>query len=197
MKTSWVLPHFIKISVHSSPTHQRCKRRRGPLPFMSIFIPRRYRSLAMLLSTSLHANGEPFCMSLLSSYIPIPRHPSEKVTQARHDETTSNLICHAENCNPDGCAALKSMTAFANAYTPGKFRVNIALWISHRHWLFSIVEDPEFIDLLVSLNNKVSVPSRTTFSHDIQEIFAVPQASVATLLQVSFFFSTTDDTYCG
>jgi hypothetical protein len=121
-----------------------------------------------------------------SSYACLSSHPSEKVTRARHDESTSNLVRHAENCDPSS-ASLKMINLFANAYTPGKFRVNVALWISRRHRPFMIVEDPKFVELLTSLNNKVSVPSRATLTRDIHEIFAATCLNVATLLQVRVF----------
>jgi hypothetical protein len=60
----------------------------------------------------------------------------------------------------------------------------IDLWIARRRRPFVIVEDPEFIELLTMLYDKVAIPSTSTVSRDLQEIFEHSQTKVAALLKV-------------
>jgi hypothetical protein len=62
--------------------------------------------------------------------------------------------------------------------------MKLALWVSWCHWPFAIVEDDELIDIFMDLNNKVEVPSRSTVSRDVKEIFHISHAHVASMLQV-------------
>jgi hypothetical protein len=62
--------------------------------------------------------------------------------------------------------------------------MKIALWVSRRHRPFAIVEDDELIDIFMDLNNKVEVPSESTVSRDVKEIFQISRARVAQMLQV-------------
>jgi hypothetical protein len=61
------------------------------------------------------------------------------------------------------------------------------LWIARRQRPFVIVEDLEFIELLQMLYDKVTIPSISTISRDIQEIFMVSRKNVATMLKVCHF----------
>src|SRR5271154_728823 len=101
------------------------------------------------------------------------RNPSEKVTRIRHNESTSNLIRHADTCDPKGSASSRAMSNFIHGttYNPGRFRLGLTIWIACRHRPFTIVNDPEFIELLTSLNDKVAIPSARTVSRDVQEAF--------------------------
>jgi hypothetical protein len=112
-------------------------------------------------------------------------HPSIKVKRARHDESTSNLVRHADACDPDESTS-RTITSFAHGstYSAPKLRVKLALWVVRRNRPFSIVEDPEFIEILTDLNNKVTISSRVTLSNDVKEIFKISQERVASLLQV-------------
>jgi hypothetical protein len=60
----------------------------------------------------------------------------------------------------------------------------LSLWIARRHRPFAIVDDPEFVELLTILNNRVSVPSSSTVSRDIQEVFDVSREKVSAILKV-------------
>ena len=131
-----------------------------------------------------YANGKLATHFWICSHLFLLRHPLEKVTRTRHNESTSNLVQHTDNCDPKGSAAARNIATFAHAYNPGRFRLTAALWIAHQHRPFAIIEDPELIELFTSLNNKVVIPSCFTVSRDIQEIFATSQVGVAALLQV-------------
>ena len=50
-----------------------------------------------------------------------------------------------------------------------------------------MVADPEFIEILTDLNNKVIVPSPNTLSQDFNDIFTMSHLKVASILQVGFF----------
>jgi hypothetical protein len=81
---------------------------------------------------------------------------------------------------------LGTLTSFAHGsmYIPHKHRMKIALWIARRHQPFSIVEDPELVEIFTDLNNKVITPSQHTVSHDVKEIFLISRGKVSELLKV-------------
>jgi len=120
--------------------------------------------------------------------ISITRSPSVVVTRVRHDESTSNLLHHADKCVPGAMTqtSTSSITAFAHGstYSYLKFHLKLALWVSRRHQPFAIVEDEELIDIFIDLNNKVEVPSRSTVSRDVKEIFHISWVKVSEILQV-------------
>ena len=95
------------------------------------------------------------------------------MSRARHDDSTSNLVRHVRDCDKTAPPGSGSITAFAqgSTYTPHKLQMKIALWVARRHRPFSIIEDPELIDILRDLNSKVVTPSRYTVSRDVKEIF--------------------------
>jgi hypothetical protein len=62
--------------------------------------------------------------------------------------------------------------------------MKIARWVSRRHRPFAIIEDDELIDLFRDLYNKVEVPSQSTVSRDVKEIFQMSRVRVAQMLQV-------------
>lgn len=114
------------------------------------------------------------------------RSPSVAVTRARHDDSTSNLMRHVRWCDHTAEPGSGSITAFAqgSTYTRHKHRMKIALWVARRHRPFSIVEDPELLDIFTDLNNKVVTPSRYTVSRDVKEIFQLSRKKVSELLKV-------------
>jgi hypothetical protein len=89
------------------------------------------------------------------------RNPSVIVTRVQHDESTSNLVRHADKCTPGATTATASITTFAHGstYSYPKFRMKLALWVARHHRSFAIVEDEELIEIFMDLNNKVEVPS--------------------------------------
>ena len=50
------------------------------------------------------------------------------------------------------------------------------------------MEDPEFVELLTSLNDKVSILSACTVSRDIQEVFEASQECVKDMLHARIRF---------
>jgi hypothetical protein len=59
------------------------------------------------------------------------RNPSVVVTRVRHDESTSNLVHHADRCAPGAATLTTSISAFAHGstYSYPKFRMKLALWV--------------------------------------------------------------------
>lgn len=109
------------------------------------------------------------------------------VVRARHDDSTSNLKRHVTSCAPANSKESQAIVSYSQGsqYTAEKHRMKIALWISRRARPFSIVEDPELLDIFNDLNARCITPSRHTVSRDIKEIFAVSREKVGEILRVS------------
>lgn len=77
------------------------------------------------------------------------------------------------------------MTVFAqgSTYNAATHRMKIALWIARRHRPFSIVEDPELLDIFRDLNSRVVTPSASTVSRDVKELFLLSRNTVGQRLQ--------------
>ncbi|THH15827.1 hypothetical protein EUX98_g9402 [Antrodiella citrinella] len=116
-----------------------------------------------------------------------PSSTAPTLTRAHHDDSTSNLVRHVDICKPDDAVAPagKAINDFAHGSTYSKalFRYLLSLWIACRHRPFSIIEDPELIRIFRMLYAQVEIPSASTISRDIQEIFTLSQAHIAKLLQ--------------
>lgn len=107
------------------------------------------------------------------------------MSRARHNESTSNLVRHVDRCEPANTPESRAIIAFAqgSTYNPATHRMKIALWVTRRHRPFSIVEDPELLDIFHDLNNKVVTPSASTVSRDVKEIFLISRHTVRQVLQ--------------
>jgi len=68
--------------------------------------------------------------------------------------------------------------------------MKLALWVARHHHPYAIVSDPELIDILTDLNIKVTVPSPSTVSRDVREIYAMSRKSVVAILQVWFHYKS-------
>lgn len=117
-------------------------------------------------------------------------HPSIVITRARHDESTSNLVRHVKSCEPASSTQTQALAAYASGsqYNEAKHRMKCALWIARRARPFSIVEDPELLDIFSDLNAGCVTPKRKTISRDIKEIWELSHKELATLLQVGHLF---------
>ena len=74
--------------------------------------------------------------------------------------------------------------ALGSTYTPHQLRMKLALWVARQHRPFAIVENEELVDIFKDLNSKVIVPSRSTVSRDVKEIFEICRKEVAAILKV-------------
>ena len=119
----------------------------------------------------------------------VASHPSIEIKRARHDESTSNLGRHVQKCTPANSAESRAMTIYSQGsqYTPEKHRMKIVLWIARRNRPFSIVEDPELLDIFHDLNAACTTVSRRTVSRDVKEVFLLAREHVGTMLRVGDF----------
>ena len=62
--------------------------------------------------------------------------------------------------------------------------MKIALWIATWNHLFSIVEDPELLDIFLDLNPHCITPKRRTVPRDVKEMFGISHKEVGILLRV-------------
>ena len=80
--------------------------------------------------------------------------------------------------------------AHGNTYTVACMCYLLTKWISCRFRPFMIVEDPELMEIFCMLYAPIEVPSASTISYDIREIFSMSKSSVKQLLQVCDMFPT-------
>jgi hypothetical protein len=116
------------------------------------------------------------------------RHPSEFVQRHRFEDSTGNLAKHVEKCTPAETSASQSITAFANGttYSAPRFRYLLSIWCARRHRPFSIVMDPELVELFKMLYARVEIPHPKTISRDVKEIHLLCKERVAKMLGVGF-----------
>lgn len=105
--------------------------------------------------------------------------------RARTEVSTSNLGKHVETCDPRVAKGASSITEYAHgsSYAKERFRYLLTVWVSKCHRPFKIVEDEPLKELFKMLYAKVDIPSARTIGRDVQEIFQLSKASVASYLQ--------------
>ena len=89
-----------------------------------------------------------------------------------HEDSTSNLLRHVRTCEPPETPESETMASFASGvtYSKAKFRYLLAMWCAHRHRPFSVVEDPEFREVVQMLYGRAEIPLRISVAHDIQHL---------------------------
>jgi len=70
-------------------------------------------------------------------------------------------------------------------YTPAKHRMKIVLWIARCNRPFSIIEDPELLDIFHDLNAACTTVSCKTVSRDVKKVFLLAREQVGAMLRVS------------
>ena len=138
---------------------------------------------------ALHTCRIPSNNSLANNALASYSHPSITISRARHDESTSNLTHHIQNCAPTNSTQTHVLAVYASGskYTKASHRMKLALWVSSHHHPFSIVEDTELLNIFMDLNPNCETSSRHTLSRDVKEIFSLSRREVGTMLQVSLF----------
>lgn len=78
------------------------------------------------------------------------------------------------------------MTSFAagSTYSKAKFRFLLAIWCARRHRPFSVVEDPEFHQIIQMMYSRADIPSRISVSRDIQHLLEASRERLVSLLLV-------------
>lgn len=114
------------------------------------------------------------------------RNPSKHVDRADYEESTGNLVRHRNLCDPDSTPEVELISAYAHgaAYSPSRVRYLLVMWCARRHRPFTIVEDPEFQELMRMLYAKVQLPSRVTVSRDVRLVQVEAKIRVITFLTV-------------
>ena len=99
-------------------------------------------------------------------------HPSVYLDRIAHEDSTSNLLRHVRTCEPPETAETEVIMSFAagSTYSKAKFRYLLAIWCARRHRPFSVVEDPEFREVVRMLYGRAEIPSRISVSRDIQHL---------------------------
>ena len=113
-------------------------------------------------------------------------HPSIYLDHVAHEDSTSNLLRHVRVCEPPETLEVESLTSFAagSTYSKAKFRFLLAIWCARSHRPFSVVEDPEFRQIVRMLYSRAEIPSRISVSRDIQVLLDDSRARLVALLLV-------------
>ncbi|KAI1783397.1 hypothetical protein LXA43DRAFT_859340, partial [Ganoderma leucocontextum] len=99
-------------------------------------------------------------------------HPTVYLDRIAHEDSTSNLLRHVRTCEPREMPEAEAITVFASGgtYSKAKFCYLLVLWCARRHRPFSVVEDPEFRQIVRMLYARAETPSRISVSRDIQHL---------------------------
>ncbi|GLB40085.1 putative protein dimerization activity [Lyophyllum shimeji] len=113
-------------------------------------------------------------------------HPSITISCVRYDKSTSNLVRHGDRCTSFDSKEACALVAYVHgsSYTPEKLCMKLALWVSRRSRPFTIIADPELLDIFKDLNANVVVPSPQTVSRDVKEIYMLSREQVIEVLKV-------------
>ncbi len=113
------------------------------------------------------------------------RHPNKSCTRLRTDASTTNLNKHVDKCDPPVASGNKSIAQYAagSTYNKAEFRYLTTVWIARCHRPFAIIEDEPLQDMFKMLYAKVEVPSASTVSRDVKEVWAISKKEVASFLQ--------------
>ena len=108
------------------------------------------------------------------------------------DDSTSNLLKHISTCDLTKAHKTETITAYANGHTYNPAQMCImcyllAKWVSRQFQPFAIVEDPELIAIFQMLYGHAQIPSGSTVSGGMKEIFELTKISVKKLLQVCLY----------
>ena len=114
------------------------------------------------------------------------RHPSKHVDRKDYIDSTGNLNRHRQLCDPENIAQTEQIRTFASGvqYTPPRFRYLAAMWCARRHRPFSVVEDPEFCEVVRMLYGRAEIPSRISVSRDIQHLLEYSRVQLINKLLV-------------
>ncbi|PIL32390.1 hypothetical protein GSI_05636 [Ganoderma sinense ZZ0214-1] len=98
--------------------------------------------------------------TLTSRFVCI-KNPSKHVDRALNVESTGNLNKHVKLCIPEKTTETQLITEYAQGvnYSYARLRFLLAMWVARRHRPFTIVEDPEFREILRMLFARVDIPS--------------------------------------
>ena len=105
--------------------------------------------------------------------------PSKHLTCNRIDKTTSNLIWHANSCDP---STSTTPTPTSN-FDVGSFRYLMAAWTARRTRPHAIIEDEELHEIFVMLLSMIETHSHQTVTRDISDMYERSHVAIALHLQ--------------
>ena len=103
------------------------------------------------------------------------------------------MLRHVTECDAEhGVPEKQLIKNFAQGvtYSYARARAIIALWVARRYRPCSIIEDPEFQELLCMLYPRVEIPSRMTVSRDIKAILDYAKFRLVGYMRVRCYYST-------
>ncbi|KAF6744509.1 hypothetical protein DFP72DRAFT_742987, partial [Ephemerocybe angulata] len=115
-------------------------------------------------------------------------HPSITLWRARHDTGTSNLQRHFRSCAPSDGPEAAAMAAYVSGskYRKARHRFKVLMWIARRRRPYTIIADPELLEIFTDLHGPCQSPSPSTISRDMKEAHKVTkEALVSRLAAVS------------
>ena len=91
---------------------------------------------------------------------------------------------HVKSCEPTLAEGDQSIAAYAHgsSYSEEMFRYGITVWVTKCHRPFAIVEDEPLQHLFRMLYDRVKIPSDTTVSRDVREVFQIAKKAVKAYL---------------
>lgn len=89
------------------------------------------------------------------------------------------------SCSPPPPGTPGTITDYAmgTTYSPAVFHYLLTVWVTRGHCPFAIVEDEPLEQILRMLNSKVNIPSATTLSCDVKEVFVISKQAVLAYLK--------------
>lgn len=128
----------------------------------------------------LFINSPPFLIDALFS------HPSKHVNHAFTNESTGNLNWHIQVCTPVASAESQKITKYAQGvnYSYTQLCFLLTMWIVRCHHPFTMVEDPEFQEILKMLYMHMDIPLCVTILCNLKDIFNDSHMRVKDKLQV-------------
>lgn len=114
----------------------------------------------------------------------------EDLTRNSGVSSTGNLNNHVKACSlKDDLRSqqdlMDSTFARGSTYTWEKARTLIMLWIACRRRPYSIVEDPELLELIKMLHTRAEIPCCMTVSNDIRTLYQLSVTRIREQLKVS------------
>ena len=106
--------------------------------------------------------------------------PLKYITRSRIDESTSNLVRHANKCNHP--ASTDTCTP-ASSFNVGQFQYLVVAWSSCHARPHSIIEDEELGEIFTMLDPTIKIHSHQTVSHDISDVYKQLRTVIAHHLQ--------------
>ena len=141
----------------------------------------------MILVINLFVNGQLFFYQLFASLMfdvltcQLTSDSSKYITCHCINETTSNLIQHANSCSPS-TSTTPTPTSNFNA---GSFRYLVAAWTAHRARPHVIIEDEELCEIFVMLLSTIETHSCQTMTCNISNMCGRSHVAITHCLHIA------------